>query len=138
MLKQLGESYDPNYQYKRFNYRSNVDIDITKSTLLKVNIGGHVGAKREPRTDELWRKVLWSTPFSSPGIVDGKLISNIYSNRYISIGERSCPLDYYYNYGYNVDTDNVLNLDLALEQKLDFITPGLSMNIKVLITQTIM
>ena len=130
MLKQLGESYDPNYQYKRFNYRSNVDIDITKSTLLKVNIGGHVGAKREPRTDELWRKVLWSTPFSSPGIVDGKLISNIYSNRYISIGERSCPLDYYYNYGYNEDTDNVLNLDLALEQKLDFITPGLSMNIK--------
>ena len=130
MLKQLGESYDPNYQYKRFNYRSNVDIDITKSTLLKVNIGGHVGAKREPRTDELWRKVLWSTPFSSPGIVDGKLISNIYSNRYISIGERSCPLDYYYNYGYNVDTDNVLNLDLALEQKLDFITPGLSMNIR--------
>ena len=130
MLKQLGESYDSNYQYKRFNYRSNVDIDITKSTLLKVNIGGHVGAKREPRTDELWRKVLWSTPFSSPGIVDGKLISNIYSNRYISIGERSCPLDYYYNYGYNVDTDNVLNLDLALEQKLDFITPGLSMNIK--------
>ena len=130
MLKQLGESYDPNYQYKRFNYRSNVDIDITKSTLLKVNIGGHVGAKREPRTDELWRKVLWSTPFSSPGIVDGKLISNIYSNRYISIGERSCPLDYYYYYGYNVDTDNVLNLDLALEQKLDFITPGLSMNIK--------
>lgn len=130
MLKQLGESYDPNYQYKRFNYRSNVDIDIAKSTLLKVNIGGHVGAKREPRTDELWRKVLWSTPFSSPGIVDGKLISNIYSNRYISIGERSCPLDYYYNYGYNVDTDNVLNLDLALEQKLDFITPGLSMNIK--------
>lgn len=130
MLKQLGESYDPNYQYKRFNYRSNVDIDITKSTLLKVNIGGHVGAKREPRTDELWRKVLWSTPFSSPGIVDGKLISNIYSNRYISIGERSCPLDYYYNYGYNVDTDNVLNLDLALEQKPDFITPGLSMNIK--------
>ena len=130
MLKQLGESYDPNYQYKRFNYRSNVDIDITKSTLLKVNIGGHVGPKREPRTDELWRKVLWSTPFSSPGIVDGKLISNIYSNRYISIGERSCPLDYYYNYGYNVDTDNVLNLDLALEQKLDFITPGLSMNIK--------
>lgn len=130
MLKQLGESYDPNYQYKRFNYRSNVDIDITKSTLLKVNIGGHVGAKREPRTDELWRKVLWATPFSSPGIVDGKLISNIYSNRYISIGERSCPLDYYYNYGYNVDTDNVLNLDLALEQKLDFITPGLSMNIK--------
>lgn len=130
MLKQLGESYDPNYQYKRFNYRSNVDIDITKSTLLKVNIGGHVGAKREPQTDELWRKVLWSTPFSSPGIVDGKQISNIYSNRYISIGERSCPLDYYYNYGYNVDTDNVLNLDLALEQKLDFITPGLSMNIK--------
>lgn len=130
MLKQMGESYDPNYQYKRFNYRSNVDIDITKTTLLKVNIGGHVGARREPQNDELWRKIMWSTPFSSPGFVDGKYISNIYSNRYITIGERSSPLDYYYNWGYNVNTDNVLNLDLALEQKLDFITKGLSLQVK--------
>lgn len=130
MLKQMGESYDPNYQYKRFNYRSNVDIDITKTTLLKVNIGGHVGARREPQNDELWRKIMWSTSFSSPGFVDGKYISNIYSNRYITIGERSSPLDFYYNWGYNVNTDNVLNLDLALEQKLDFITKGLSLQVK--------
>ena len=130
MLKQLGESYDPNYQYKRFNYRSNVDINLTKSTLLKVNIGGYVGTRREPQTDELWRKVMWCTPFSSPGIVDGKQITNISSNRYITIGERTCALDYYYNGGYNANTDNVLNLDLALDQKLDFITKGLSLQIK--------
>ena len=129
MLKQLGESYDPNYQYKRFNYRSNVDINLTKSTLLKVNIGGYVGTRREPQTDELWRKVMWCTPFSSPGIVDGKQITNISSNRYITIGERTCALDYYYNGGYNANTDNVLNLDLALDQKLDFITKGLSVRL---------
>lgn len=130
MLKQLGESYDPNYKYDRYNYRTNVDLDITKTTSLAVNIGGHVGSRREPQTDELWRKVLWSTPFSSPGIVNGKMITNIRSNRYITIAERSSPLDYYYNYGYNVDTDNVLNLDLSLEQKLDFITQGLSLRVK--------
>ena len=50
MLKQWGESYDPNYQYKRFNYRSNVDIDITKSTLLKVNIGA--AAEEEATTED--------------------------------------------------------------------------------------
>lgn len=107
-----------------------MDINLTKSTLLKVNIGGYVGTRREPQTDELWRKVMWCTPFSSPGIVDGKQITNISSNRYITIGERTCALDYYYNGGYNANTDNVLNLDLALDQKLDFITKGLSLQIK--------
>ena len=38
-------------------------------------------------------------------------------------------LDYYYNGGYNANTDNVLNLDLALDQKLDFITKGLSVRL---------
>lgn len=131
MLKNMGESYDPNYKYKRFNYRSNVDVDLTKSTLLKVNIGGYVGTRREPRTDELWRKIMWCTPFASPGIVDGKLISNATAAyKYIPLDERTSGLDLYYNGGYKTNTDNILNLDLSLDQKLDFITNGLSVQVK--------
>ena len=73
MLKKMYESYDPNYNYKRFNYRSNIDIDLTGTTLLKLNVGGRTGTRREPGTDALWQKIMWATPFSSPGFVDGKL-----------------------------------------------------------------
>ena len=72
---------------------------------------------------------MWCVPFSSPGFVDGKLIQNG-ANPYIPIGETKSPYDYYYNWGYFTNSQNVLNLDLALEQNLDFITKGLSVNLK--------
>jgi hypothetical protein len=39
-------------------------------------------------------------------------------------------LNPYYGKGYNSDSKNVLNFDLSLTQKLDFITPGLNFKIK--------
>lgn len=129
MMKQYYESYDPNYSYKRFNYRSNIDVDLTKSTLLRVNIGGRVGTKREPNTYDIWKNIMWCTPFSSPGFVDGKHIMN-QNNKYIPLEQLTSGLDCYYNWGYNTNTDNVLNLDLSLNQKLDVITKGLSAEIK--------
>lgn len=129
MMKHLGESYDPNYTYKRFNYRSNADVDLSKTTLLKVNIGGRVGTRNEPNTYDIWKNIMWCTPFSSPGFVEGKLVSNPH-NKYIPLEELTSGLDCYYNWGYRSTTDNVLNLDLALDQRLDFVTPGLSVRAK--------
>ena len=129
MLKKMYESYDPNYNYKRFNYRSNIDIDLTGTTLLKLNVGGRTGTRREPVTDALWQKIMWATPFSSPGFVDGKYIANSHSN-YIPLAELSSGLDYYYNWGYRKVRSNELNLDLALEQQLGFITKGLKFSAK--------
>ena len=129
VLKQNYETYNSNFRYDRFNYRSNVDVNLTKTTLLKLNIGGRLGNRMEPQNEDLWRTVMWCVPFSSPGFVDGKLIQNG-ANPYIPIGETKSPYDYYYNWGYFTNSQNVLNLDLALEQNLDFITKGLSVNLK--------
>lgn len=74
MLKKFNESYNPNYTYNRYNYRSNLDIDVTKSTLVKVNIGGRVGVTNEPKNEDLWRSIIWGQPFGGPGIVDGKYV----------------------------------------------------------------
>ena len=41
----LKKDYDTNANYKRWNYRMNVDIDITKTTLLNVGVSGYL-AKR--------------------------------------------------------------------------------------------
>lgn len=127
MLKKFNESYNPNYTYNRYNYRSNLDIDVTKSTLVKVNIGGRVGVTNEPKNEDLWRSVIWGQPFGSPGIVDGNYVQG--SNYYIPM-EKEDPMGRYYQWGYNRQTQNVLNFDVALNQKLDFITEGLSAEIK--------
>ena len=78
MFKQFNLTDDFNFDYKRYNYRANLDFDISKTTLLSVNIGGRVESKRTPESGEdqnqLFRKLYWAVPFASAGIVDGKYI----------------------------------------------------------------
>ncbi len=129
MLKRLDLNYNPNYLYDRYNYRVNVDVDITSSTVLTLNIGGRVGKRNSPKNDDIWKKLMWCTPYSSPGLVDGMYIFEP-NNEYLTIGSGTSGLDLFYNWGYDQNTDNVLNIDLSLNQKLDFITKGLSLNVK--------
>lgn len=42
--------YDNNYSYNRYNYRANVDFDLTRTTALKIGIGGNVGKSQNPLT----------------------------------------------------------------------------------------
>ena len=50
MFKQFNLTDDFNFDYKRYNYRANLDFDISKTTLLSVNIGGRVESKRTPES----------------------------------------------------------------------------------------
>ena len=40
LFKQQALPYDFNFKYKRFNYRANLDFDVTKTTTISVNLGG--------------------------------------------------------------------------------------------------
>ena len=71
IMKRFDLTYNPNYTYNRYNYRANVDIDLTRTTNLKVNLGGRVGTTHEPQSYNLWENIMWCTPFSSAGIIDG-------------------------------------------------------------------
>ena len=130
LLKKFYESYDPNYKNNRYNYRANLDINVTKTTTLKLGLGGRLETRREPPfadVNNLWIQILRVQPFSSPGFVDGKAIH--LNNRYIPMEMRNL-LDQYYGKGYTDYSQNTKNLDMDLTQKLDFITKGLSFNIK--------
>ena len=131
MFKQFNLTDDFNFDYKRYNYRANLDFDISKTTLLSVNIGGRVESKRTPESGEdqnqLFRKLYWAVPFASAGIVDGKYIK---TNADYVTKPGADGLESYYGKGFRNQTTNVLNLDLALDQKLDFITKGLSIKLK--------
>lgn len=132
LFKEFGTKYDSNFSYKRYNYRANLDFDLTKSTILSANISGRVEVKNSPNgggsnNDELFRTIYTATPFGGAGIVDGKRV--ITNSDYISRPGIDA-LKAYYGQGYRSKTTNVLAIDMALKQKLDFITKGLSFNLK--------
>ena len=135
LLKQFdGMDYNNNYKFKRYNYRANLDFAATKTTTIKVGIGGRVGDKNEPYVNDsqnsIWTLINQSTPFCSPGIVDGKLLftpEERFNNK-INLG--NSVIQKVYGTGYKRRINNVMNLDLLINQKLDFITKGLSAEIK--------
>lgn len=135
LLKQFkSQGYDNNYKYTRYNYRSNLDINLTSSTVLKLGLGGIVGVRQEPKDNsdqwghDLFRGMDESQPFVSPGIVDGRPIET-YDGRYPSILLNNVFFGYY-GKGYMGSTANTMNMDLTLTQKLDFVTKGLSAEVK--------
>ncbi len=131
LMKDLGNlPYDANFKYNRFNYRTNLDIDVTKTTSMKINIGGIVGNTYQPieHTDGLWRQLNWSQPFASPGIIDGNLID--IDRVFTGNMQTKNPLIGYWGKGYSQAMNNSLTLDLAVTQKLDFITKGLKFQAK--------
>ncbi|MBR2097704.1 MAG: TonB-dependent receptor [Prevotella sp.] len=149
IFNEFDRPYDFGYGYSRFNYRSNLDIDVTKTTRLSFNISGKVDNSDKPHSgqssDQLVKEVYWATPFSSPGFVDGKYIvnSNSTSDNYTTVeGDNAktipvlpftggTPMAYCMSqpgaFQYN---NNKLQMDLVLDQNLDFITKGLSVKLK--------
>ena len=116
------------YDYSRYNYRTNLDIDVTKSTILKLGLGGVIGDKNQPMSSTLWDEIGWSQPFSSPGVVDGKVYAT-QPDKFASI-KMINPIDDYYGKGYKQYISNTMNLDATVTQKLDVITKGLSLEVK--------
>ncbi len=127
-IKEFG--YDNNYKYNRYNYRANLDMNLSKTTVLKLNIGGVVGQKNAPNYhEEFWSSLLQTSyPFSSPGIVDGKKMVTA-SDRFGGM-----VTDYgIFNRlgtGYSRQVSNTMNFDLVLTQNLDFVTKGLTAEVK--------
>lgn len=131
MFKQFNAADNFNFDYKRYNYRANLDFDVTKTTLISVNIGGRIDTKRTPESGEdqnqLFRKLYWAVPFAGAGIVNGQ---RIVSNKEYLPFTGTDGLSSYYGKGFRNRTTNVLNVDLAIDQKLDIITKGLSLRVK--------
>lgn len=75
----------------------------------------------------MFRKLYWAVPFAGAGIVNGE---RVVSNSEVLPFTGVDGLSSYYGKGFQTKTTNVLNVDLALNQKLDFITKGLSVKLK--------
>ena len=133
LLKQMpGLEYDNNYSYNRYNYRANLDFKLTETTDMRFNISGVVGNTQEPisTADNIWmRTMLWSQNFSSPGMVNGLPVTQVSENAVPNGLTRWNGYEYYYGLGYTQKYKTTLNMDMTINQRLDFITEGLSAGI---------
>ncbi|MDP2336868.1 MAG: TonB-dependent receptor [Bacteroidota bacterium] len=123
-----GKGYKPNYDFTRFNFRSNLDFKLTKTTNLKVNLSGYYSQKNTNNSyanytaginPKIWSAVYAMPPDAYlPQYPDGRWgwAYNINTN----------PVAYVNNLGIRETRTTELNSDFALEQNLDFITKGLS------------
>ncbi|MFF5380960.1 SusC/RagA family TonB-linked outer membrane protein [Pedobacter suwonensis] len=117
-------NYDSNYGYKRYNFRINLDYDVTKTLTLTLL----AGVRSEVRND----------------VGDGTstVLSNLYNlppnafpilNADGSYGGTSLfqsnPLGQLQSTGFSRTTTNILLASIMADQKMDFITRGLSANL---------
>lgn len=115
------KDYSTNAGYRRWNYRLNLDIDITKTTLVRVGVSGSLEKFNDTGlgSDKLWNAIMDYNPILSP---------LIYSNGYVpafGTNDRTNPWVQSTMTGYRENWNNNIQTNITLEQNLDFFLSGL-------------
>lgn len=118
------DDYNSNVGLKRFNLRSNIDLTITKTTTIKVDLSGQYLNTRYPGigSDDL---------FTHMSTIPSHLFPMIYEDGTISghpnpSSGRVNPYNLLNSSGYSKEWRTKIQSNLGLIQKLDFITEGLT------------
>lgn len=117
------EEYDSNIGLSRYNLRSNIDIDITKSTLLSIDLSGQYSQLTQPgtSTNDIFTKLSYSAPHLTPMYYkDGTVATPLEPTSNITN-----PYNLLTHTGYQKKWTTSIQSTIKLEQKLDFITKGL-------------
>lgn len=111
--------YDTSISLNRYNMRANVDLDITKTTTMRLNVGGYMQNRHGPNhsIDDLFSQAFVTSPIVYP---------TRYSDGTIPLAAyRSNPWATATQSGYIVGINTQLQSLISLEQNLRMITPGL-------------
>ena len=121
-----NDRYNSQMNYRRFSFRTNVDINITPSTTLGMDLSTQLTRKNQPGTSlsDIYSYVMQITPIGFPKVFSDGTLSNpeIGANPYNMIN----------NMGYaTTDTQNAQST-VALKQDFsEIITEGLSAKLQV-------
>lgn len=137
LFKTFDQGKDANFKYRRYNYRANLDVDLSSRSSISIGIGGRIGKRNSIGNGEYNGQ---SGVFGVEGLLNNGMPMAGYGldsegRRIVSdpdlvgaIG--SDGLGLIYQHGWTTQTQNVVNIDLQYKLKLDFITPGLDFRIK--------
>lgn len=120
---QIGK-YGKNVNYNRYNFRSNIDMDLTKYTTVSLGIQGNISNNTEPPkgSSEIYMWINNVAPNAFPVLYkDGKFPARdgLY-NPYVQLTQM----------GYKQTTTNEIRSNLTLNQDFSFITKGLKATVR--------
>ena len=130
LFKTFTDNKNETFNYKRLNYRANLDIDVSKRSQLSITLGGRMQNRNTMGGGEgfLFRYLQGATPYAGSGIdEEGRHV--ISDENFVGQFDRDA-LSNYYGLGYQLESTNVLNFDIQYRLALDFITKGLSFKTK--------
>ncbi|MCR5679221.1 MAG: TonB-dependent receptor [Prevotella sp.] len=125
-----NQGFTGGYSYNRLNVRSNLDFQITKTTLFRVNLAGSNAQKKSPRyyygnNGEFFQQQNWAGAYRMPPNVFPVKFSNGAWGLYkVASNMANSPMNVATS-GYELETITRVFTDFSLEQDLHFITPGL-------------
>ena len=116
-----NDRYDAQMSFQKFNFRTNVDINLTKSTVLGMNLSTQFTVKNSPAAglDALLQQTMVMTPTAIPTIYSDGTLAAIKgaANPYNLLNEK----------GYSNTSSNVAQSTVSLTQDFsDFVTEGLT------------
>jgi len=111
--------FDAKLKLNRYNARANVDLDLTKTTVLRLNIGGYMQKRRSPAVsiENIFSMAFLTPPHVHPARYSDGTIPHI--------SGRNNPWAELTQIGFREDTSTQLQTLFALEQDLKMLTPGL-------------
>ncbi|WP_143305795.1 TonB-dependent receptor [Chitinophaga vietnamensis] len=114
--------YNPNLNFKRYDFRSNVDMNVTKTTLLSLNLASMLVNARYPGypAGGIWYEAYATNPIAFPV----KYPNNMWAGPRNNGGAN--PFNMVQNSGYSTEFKPSIQSVLSLNQKLDALTQGLT------------
>jgi TonB-linked SusC/RagA family outer membrane protein len=124
------ENYDANLKYERYNLRSNIDMELSKTTKMSIDMSGYFVKQNAPLTtaDNLWSIISMAPRYLFPMVYsDGTFAEHpVYSAGSVGSAERANPYNLLNNMGYTKNWEVTVQSRVNLVQDLDMITKGLS------------
>lgn len=121
----IDRDHDVNASDTRYNFRSNLDFNITQDFKAVVQLSTQINDIRTPGlgNSNLWKEISWATPLGTPGMVDGKLV------RLENTIDDENPWQALLNNGYKNTFANTINTTLRFEYDLSrLLLKGLSVH----------
>lgn len=123
LRRDTSKDWDSSLKVHRYTVRSNVDVNVTPTTMLRVNLGGFLQTKNAPPGNDesnfgIFYQAMRIPPYVHPPVyADGK-IPRVFA--------KENPWAWSTQRGFEKMNNSKIEALTAIEQKLDFITPGLS------------
>lgn len=123
-----GVNFDINPNYKRYNLRTNFDVNVTKNLTANFKMGTIFTDANYPQTNTtlIFDYLLRSNPLGIPGIVGDKIVLGYNNDPLEGIRTFVNPLYELAKGGNQKINTSTYNMNLGLKYDLDFLTKGLS------------